>query len=173
MRLAVLLIASLAAFGADPSVSLDTAQGSAPVTGSVVKDADNSYKISTGDTDHTAKLAQDGDSMKGTLTGTNGSTGPVTGTWKVQAKLSSGRQYQGQIILRDQAGKLSGSLAVAEGEVGLANVKFAAPELCFDVPVEEGVYQVKLTLAGSELKGTVTGPGEVTGTVSASRQAPQ
>ncbi|MCX6625000.1 MAG: hypothetical protein NTY38_28855 [Acidobacteria bacterium] len=163
---------------------MDSERGTVPVADLQVSGDSVSYKISVGANDYAIKLAISGDTVKGTFTGTNGATGPVTGsraaasaapagsvagTWKGTAKTSRGKEYNIRLLLREEQGKWTGNLASDEGEVGLANIKPAAAGVTFDIPLDEGTYQVKMTVAGSEAKGTFTGPGDVTGTLAVTR----
>jgi hypothetical protein len=213
-RIAGLLIACVAMFGADPSGKWNlTAQtpsghdyklelmlkndagkwtgemgsdrGSVPVADLQVSAEALSYKISVGDADYVIKLAITGDTVKGTFTGSNGASGPVTGgrptaaapasagsfagAWKGLAKSSRGKEYRIRLTLREEQGKWTGNLAADEGEVALANIKPVATGLNFEIPLEDATYQVKLTMAGAEVKGTFTGPDDVTGTITATR----
>lgn len=162
---------------------MDSERGSVPLSELQVTDTSISYKIDVGDAAYTIKLELTGDSAKGTFAGSNGANGPVNGSregaaapatsfageWKGTAKTSKGKQYNVRLTLRETEGKWTGNLATDEGEVGLANIKAEKTDLTFDIPLDDGTYQVKMSMAGTSAKGTFSGPGDVTGTLDVSR----
>ncbi|HWQ53168.1 MAG TPA: hypothetical protein VN442_05750 [Bryobacteraceae bacterium] len=99
------------------------------------------------------------------------SAADVTGKWNVTATSPSGsRQYNLTLDLKEEAGKLSGTMSGPDGAVALQDVKLEGDQLTYTVPAGSG-YKIKMTLADGSMKGTYTGNDGVTGPAVATRAA--
>lgn len=94
----------------------------------------------------------------------------VTGKWKVDAQSSTGTQYKLDLVLKEEGGKLGGTLTTDQGEVmQLQETKLEGDDLSFKLYVDPGTYSIKLKVSGNSMKGDYTGPSGETGTVAATR----
>ena len=96
--------------------------------------------------------------------------GDVTGTWNVTATTPKGREHKVQMVLKDEGGKLVGTMSSEQGSIALQDLKLAGDELSYRIPASGG-YVVKLTVAGAEMNGTFTAADGAAGKVTASRAA--
>lgn len=95
----------------------------------------------------------------------------VAGRWNVIATSPSGsRQYNLTLELKEEAGKLSGTMSSPDGTFALQDVKLEGAQLTYTLPAGSG-YKVKLTLADGSMKGTYTGNDGATGPAVATRAA--
>jgi hypothetical protein len=94
----------------------------------------------------------------------------VAGTWNVTATTSSGREYKLQLVLKDEGGKLVGTISNEQGSIALEELKVAGDELSYRIPASGGIV-TKLTVAGAAMNGTFTTADGATGKVVASRAA--
>ena len=86
------------------------------------------------------------------------------------AQSSDGTQYKLDLLLKEEGGKLSGTLTTAGGEVlELREVKLEGEELSFKLDTDDGTYSVALKVSENTMKGSYTGPSGETGTVTAKR----
>jgi hypothetical protein len=140
-----------------------------------------SYKLPAG-AGYAVKFTVAGDSMKGTFSGGDGATGQTTavragaaasggiaGKWKMSANSSGGRQYDVQLDLAQEGGKITGTASVPDGSAPIEEAKLDGDQLTFKISNGEGVYSLKLTVAGNAMKGSYTGPNNETGKVNANR----
>jgi hypothetical protein len=141
------------------------------------------YKIATGDSVYGIKLAVTGDSMKGTWSGADGTSGAVTakreaaagdsgvvGKWKAEAKSDSGREYDILLEVQNAGGQLGGTLTVPEASIPISKAKLEGDNFTFELEVDNGTYVIKAVLKDNTLKGGYTGPGGEKGTFSGVRQ---
>lgn len=96
----------------------------------------------------------------------------VTGKWDVVAQASGGREYNLELILKEEGGKLTGTLGGPQGVIPLSDVQFAGDQLSFKFSVGEGTYEIKMTAGGKAMKGSYVSPTGATGPVEAKRPAP-
>lgn len=96
-------------------------------------------------------------------------TARVAGKWKASAKSNTGRQYEIQLELIEEGGKVTGTLTANEGSVPIEEGKLEGNRLTFKLAVDEGSYSITLTVDGDRMKGHYTGPGGETGDISATR----
>lgn len=160
---------------------MENDRGSMPVSELRVDERAVSYQVSAGDAAYHIKLTLIGGAFQGSFTGTNGLTGKITasratataagfaGVWNGRAVSASGTTRNVRLILRDTQQIWTGTVASGDGEADLVNVRVAGPELSFEIPVNEGTYRVRLTLAGASATGTYTGPANETGDVTLNR----
>jgi hypothetical protein len=95
----------------------------------------------------------------------------VVGKWDVIAKTASGREYKLELNLARSEGKLSGTISSDRGTASIEDAQLNGDELTYKVAVNEGTYQLKLTVAGDSMKGTFTSPDGSTGSLAATRFA--
>ncbi len=94
----------------------------------------------------------------------------VTGAWNMTATTSSGREYKVQLVLKNEDGKLAGTMSSEQGSIVLQELKAEGDELSYKIPAAGGVA-IKLTVAGDAMNGTFTAADGATGKVTASRAA--
>lgn len=140
-----------------------------------------SYKVSAG-AGYTLKFKVAENSMRGNWTSDDGATGAISATragaaaaggvagrWKGQAKSSGGREYNIQLEIAEENGKLTGTLGTDEGSVALQEASLEGSEFSFKLATDEGTYTVKLAVSENAMKGTYSGPGGETGNVTVNR----
>lgn len=94
----------------------------------------------------------------------------VKGKWNVDAKSTSGTQHKLEMLLKEEEGKLGGTLTTSDGDVvPLHETKLEEDELSFKLHVDAGTYTIKLKVSGNSMTGTYAGPSGETGTVAATR----
>ncbi|MBI4891978.1 MAG: hypothetical protein HY821_15235 [Acidobacteria bacterium] len=91
------------------------------------------------------------------------------GKWKVVASTPDGNSHNVDLIVKDEAGKLSASLESERGSMPLQDVAFANDELTFKLTLDIGPIPFKLKIDGDTLKGTITIPDGSSGTVTGKR----
>ncbi|MBI4873323.1 MAG: hypothetical protein HY822_01680, partial [Acidobacteria bacterium] len=135
------------------------------------------FKIAV-DGAYTIKCTVAGDSMKGSWTAPDGSTGPVTATrasaalagkWKLNAKRPQGGEYNVEFEIKEEAGKLAGTLLADGAALPLQDVKLEGQDLSFKIAAPNGAYALKLTVAENAMKGSFTGPDSEAGPVTVTR----
>ena len=128
------------------------------------------------------KLTVAANSMKGTYTGADGTSGPVAvtraaaaagasvaGQWKGTAKSSGGRLYHIVLDVASQDGKITGTLSADEGSLPIQDARLEADRFSFKLTTDDGEYTIKLTVSANQMKGTYAGPGGESGSVELSR----
>lgn len=93
------------------------------------------------------------------------------GTWKMSAVAPDGNTYKFDLVVKEEAGKLTGRVVSEQGTIPLQAVAANGEELSFTMPYEIGPIAFKLKQAGNALNGTLTIPDGATGTVTGSKQA--
>jgi hypothetical protein len=94
-----------------------------------------------------------------------------TGKWKMTAEGPDGNTYKFELIIKDEGGKLTGSIGNTEaGTLELQDVAFKDDELTFKLDYQDiGLISFKLHLEGDSLKGTLVTPDGDSGAVSGTR----
>lgn len=95
----------------------------------------------------------------------------VVGKWNVTASSPSGREYKLELVIRNNDGKLSGTISSVQGSVDLQDMQLKGDELTYKIPTGEGGYAIKFTVAGDSMKGTYTSADGTTGPAAATRAA--
>ncbi|MBI5281231.1 MAG: hypothetical protein HY858_06060 [Candidatus Solibacter usitatus] len=95
--------------------------------------------------------------------------GGVAGKWKMSANAPDGNTYKFDLVVKDDAGKLSASLNSERGSMPLKDVALNGDDFTFKLSLDMGDLPFKLKLDGDALKGSVTTPDGATGAVSATR----
>jgi hypothetical protein len=85
----------------------------------------------------------------------------ISGKWEVTAQAPNGRATKAELILKEDGGKITGTLGSERGAVDVAGAKLEGGELTFKLELDPG-FGVKLAVAGESMKGTATaGDGAV------------
>jgi hypothetical protein len=93
----------------------------------------------------------------------------VAGKWNAVAKDPSGNEIKAELILKQEGGKLTGTMGGPEGIVPLENVEFKDNVLTYKLDYDGTPVTVKMTLDGDKLKGGYTTDGGDTGPIEAER----
>jgi hypothetical protein len=126
------------------------------------------------------RLKLDGGALKGEWTVDSGETAPVTaeraaaspvaGKWKLAATTPDGNEMKVDLDLKDDGGKLSGTLTIPDGTtLPISEAKLEGGALSFKLNTDQGAFILKLNLDGAKGKGTYQTPDGATGPVVASR----
>lgn len=83
---------------------------------------------------------------------------PVVGTWDCVSTDDAGQTSNWTLVVKEDAGKLSGSLSGDPGEFALVDAKLAGHAFTFKVVVNEASYEVETTIDGNKLEGKYKGP---------------
>jgi hypothetical protein len=94
----------------------------------------------------------------------------VVGKWDCTSTDDAGQESVWTLVVRDDGGKLAGSLIGDPGEFELADVKLDGDAFTFKVLVGPDTYSVETRIHGKRLEGKFRGP-ESTGTLKATKQA--
>lgn len=92
----------------------------------------------------------------------------VTGKWNVTATAPSGREVKVQLELKEEGGKLAGTMSNADGSIAIENVMLEGGRLSYTLPAGGG-YRLTFAVADGSMKGNYTGPDGTTGPAIATR----
>lgn len=95
---------------------------------------------------------------------------PVAGTWKMIATPDSGDESSWTLVVKEEGGKLTGTLSGEMGDYTLSDVKFENDTLSCKVTIDYDEFSVTAKVSGSKLEGTFKGGG-MSGKLSATRQS--
>lgn len=95
--------------------------------------------------------------------------GGVAGKWKMTANAPDGNTYNVDLVVKDDGGKLAGSLESERGSMPLQEVTLNNDELTFKLVMDTGPIPFKLKVDGDTMKGSLTLPDGGTGSVTANR----
>jgi hypothetical protein len=173
--------------GAALAGTMATARGTADLQEIRLAGDQLTFKLAVHEALYGIKLTVGADSMKGSYSGPDGSSGSImvkraggsspalaasgkriAGQWKVLARSSDGNEYNLDLVLTVTDGKVSGTLTSNEGTTALIDPKLEGSNLTFQVTTGDGTYSIKLTAAGQTLTGSFAGPGR-NGTITAKR----
>lgn len=93
----------------------------------------------------------------------------VAGKWNAVAKDPSGTEIKAELILKQDGGKLTGTMGGSEGSIQLENVEFKDNVLTYKLDYGGTPVSVKMTLNGDKLKGSYTTDGGDSGPIEAER----
>jgi len=93
----------------------------------------------------------------------------VVGKWDVTATDESGQPSNWTLVVKDDGGKLAGTLSGDPGEFPLVDAKLEGNSFSFKVIVNEANYVVEGTVDGNKFEGKYKGP-EASGTVKGAKQ---
>ncbi len=88
----------------------------------------------------------------------------VVGTWDVTSTDESGQPMNWTLVVKDDGGKLSGTLSGDAGELPIVDAKLDGNAFSFKVVVNEATYTTEGTVTGNKFDGKYKGP-EGAGTV--------
>ncbi|MGB9605327.1 MAG: hypothetical protein ACP5U2_09070 [Bryobacteraceae bacterium] len=95
---------------------------------------------------------------------------PVVGTWQCVSDSPDGSQYTWAVVVKEEGGKLSGTISGAPGEYVMEEPRFENGVLTFKVRIEGDVYTVEAKVTGDTLEGTWKGPNSQ-GVIKGSRRS--
>lgn len=93
----------------------------------------------------------------------------VAGKWNAVAKDPSGTEIKAELSLKQEGGKLMGTMGGPEGVIPLEDVEFKDNVLTYKLDYHGAPVTVKMTLDGEKLKGTYTADGGDSGPIDAER----
>src|SRR5580704_9887084 len=83
---------------------------------------------------------------------------PVVGTWDVVGTDDAGQTANWTLTVKDDGGKLAGTLSGDPGEFALVDAKLDGNSFTFKVIVNEATYTVETTIDGNKFDGKYKGP---------------
>jgi hypothetical protein len=95
---------------------------------------------------------------------------PVVGTWQCVSDSPDGAQYSWAVVVKEEGGKLSGTISGAPGEYMMEEPRFENGVFSFKVRIEGDVYTVEARIQGDKLEGTWKGPNSQ-GVIRGTRQS--
>ncbi len=94
----------------------------------------------------------------------------VVGTWDVVGTDDAGQTANWTLVVKDDGGKLGGTLSGDPGEFALVDAKLDGSSFTFKVIVNEATYTVETTIDGSKFDGKYKGP-EAAGTLKGTKHS--
>ena len=88
----------------------------------------------------------------------------VAGTWDVVGTDEAGQTANWTLVVKDEGGKISGTLTGDPGEFTISDAKLDGNSFTFKVIVNEATYAVETTIDGKKFEGKYKGP-EAAGTL--------
>jgi hypothetical protein len=95
---------------------------------------------------------------------------PVVGKWECTATDDAGQTSAWTMVVKEDGGKLAGTLSGDPGEFDLVDPKLEGNAFTFKVVVNDATYTVQTTLDGQKLEGKYTG-AEASGTLKGTKQS--
>ena len=93
----------------------------------------------------------------------------VAGKWNAVAKDPSGTEIKAELSLKQEGGKLTGTMGGPEGTIQLEDVEFKGNVLTYKLDYGGTPVTVKMTLDGDKLSGNYTTDGGDSGPIEAGR----
>ncbi|HTT65863.1 MAG TPA: hypothetical protein VMG35_28630 [Bryobacteraceae bacterium] len=94
---------------------------------------------------------------------------PAVGTWDVVGTDDAGQSANWTLIVKEEDGKLAGTLSGDPGEFNLVDAKVDGNQFTFKVIVNEETYSTEITIDGNKFEGKYKGP-EAGGTIKGSKR---
>lgn len=94
----------------------------------------------------------------------------VVGNWQCVSDSPDGGQYTWAVVVKEEGGKLTGTISGAPGEYQMEDVRFEGGVLTFKVRIEGDVYAIEARIQGDQLEGTWKGPSSQ-GVIKGSRKS--
>jgi hypothetical protein len=94
----------------------------------------------------------------------------VVGTWQLVSDSPGGEQYNWTLVLKEDEGKLSGTMTGGPGAYTLLEPKLEGETFTFKVTIDEQTYSIQAKISGGKFDGTWKGPGSQ-GTIKGTKQA--
>jgi hypothetical protein len=93
----------------------------------------------------------------------------AVGTWDVISAVDGGDDMNWKLVIKEDAGKLAGTISGEQGDFTLEDVKLEGETLTFKVTIDEQIYLTEAKISGAKLDGVFKGTG-VKGTLKGTRQ---
>lgn len=95
---------------------------------------------------------------------------PAIGTWDAVGTDEAGQSSNWTLTVKDDGGKLAGTLSGDPGEFPIVDAKVDGNMLSFKVVVNEATYTVEATIDGAKFDGKYKGP-EAAGTLKGTKRS--
>lgn len=95
---------------------------------------------------------------------------PVVGNWHCVSDSPDGGQYSWAVVVKEEGGRLMGTISGAPGEFQMEDVRFEGGVLTFKVRIEGDLYKIEARIQGDTLDGTWKGPSSQ-GVIKGSRRS--
>ena len=95
---------------------------------------------------------------------------PAVGQWDVVGTDDAGQTANWTLVVKDDGGKLGGTLSGDPGEFTLVDAKLEGNAFSFKVIVNEATYTVEATIDGGKFEGKYKGP-EAAGTLKGAKHS--
>jgi hypothetical protein len=96
------------------------------------------------------------------------SAADVSGVWNFTAKTAEGTEYKAELVMKNDGGKLAGTISSTQGSVALEEIKVSGDNLSYTIPYRGGVA-VTSKVSANSMKGTFTASDGMNGTIVAAR----
>ena len=97
------------------------------------------------------------------------SAADVAGKWDFTAQAPNGREYKLELALKQDGGKLTGTMTSPQGTIDIQDAKLEGNDLTYKVQAGEALVAIKLTVSGDSMKGNFSMPDGTTGPVTVAR----
>lgn len=94
----------------------------------------------------------------------------AVGTWQLVSDSPGGQQYSWTLVLKEDEGKLAGTLTGGPGSYTLLEPKVEGEIFTCKVTIEEQTYSIQAKISNGRFDGTWKGPGSQ-GTIKGTKQA--
>lgn len=94
----------------------------------------------------------------------------VVGSWQCISDSPDGGQYRWTVVVKQENGKLSGTISGAPGEFVMQDARYEDGVFSFKVQIEGEVYVVEARISGDKLEGTWKG-GSSQGVIKGTKQS--
>ena len=82
----------------------------------------------------------------------------LVGTWQLTSDSPGGEQYAWTLVVKEENGKLSGTLTGGPGQYPLLEPKLEGETFTCKVTIDERAYVVQAKISGGKFDGTWKGP---------------
>ena len=93
----------------------------------------------------------------------------AVGTWQLVSDSPGGEQYTWTLVLKEDGGKLAGTLTGGPGSFPLAEPKLDGETFTCKVTIDEQTYSIQAKISDGKFDGTWKGPGSQ-GTIKGTKQ---
>lgn len=94
----------------------------------------------------------------------------AVGTWQLVSDSPGGEQYTWTLVIKDENGKLSGTLSGGPGQYPVLEPKLEGEVFTCKVTIDEQTYAIQARIADNKFDGTWKGPGSQ-GTIKGKKQS--
>ncbi|GEM_PF-3278750 len=157
-----------------PSGLLQIDAAELPLTDIKIDGKKFTFTISINDAAYLITTTIDGDTIQGSFKGPEaagtlkGTRQTVVGRWKCASK-AGGEPVDWTLIVKENAGTLSGLVDLGYGELALSELKFDGKQFTFKFSINEKPYIANTTIDGDTIQGSFKGE-EASGTLKGTRQ---